>query len=213
MKTEELIADLSNRLEPRHPAAAWARLILGLAFGLATTLALLLALWGWPLEAVRQTGVPAFTMKLGFAAAMLGIGAVLANIAGRPGLRVKGRIAWLAAPLLIVGVAALVELISLPAELRLSAWLGTTWNTCLVSVTLASVPVLTGIIWGFRHLAPTKLRLAGFLAGIAAGGGSAVLYALYCPETTAAFLVSWYTLGILAAGVIGAVAAPRFIRW
>jgi len=73
--------------------------------------------------------------------------------------------------------------------------------------------VLAGIVWAFRRLAPTNLPLAGLLAGLASGSAAAVVYALFCPETTAAFLATWYTLGILAAGLIGLLVGPRLLRW
>ncbi|MDT7531192.1 DUF1109 domain-containing protein [Sphingopyxis sp. SE2] len=83
---------------------------------------------------------------------------------------------------------------------REQLWLGSTWQTCLVAITISSVPVLLGVAWAFKRLAPTRLRLAGLLVGVTSGSTVAVVYALFCPETTATFLASWYTAGIFAAG-------------
>jgi hypothetical protein len=96
---------------------------------------------------------------------------------------------------------------------RAHIWLGTTWRTCLLAIILPSLPVFAGVLWAFRRLAATNLRLAGLLAGLTAGSAAATVYALYCPETTATFLISWYSLGILAAGLIGLLAGPRLLRW
>jgi hypothetical protein len=38
-------------------------------------------------------------------------------------------------------------------------------------------------------------------------------YALTCPEDGAAFLATWYGLGILAVGGLGALLGPRLLRW
>lgn len=88
---------------------------------------------------------------------------------------------------------------------------GSMWLMCLLKIVLLSVPVFAGVLWAFRQLAPTRLRLAGLLAGLTAGSAAATIYALYCPETTATFLVS--SLGILAIGLIGALSGPRLLRW
>lgn len=213
MRTIELIDSLSADLEPSSPGAALRRLMLGTAIGTAVAVAAILTWLGAPLSAVGSTGIPAFTMKLSFVIALAGVAGILLFIAGHPGQHVGRRLLWLLLPPAVVAVTAMMELASLPAATRDDALLGSTWQTCLAAVSLLAIPIFLGIVWGFRRLAPTRLRLAGLLAGIAAGSVSAILYALYCPETTAAFLVSWYTLGILAAGIAGALVGPRLLRW
>lgn len=213
MKTSELIGQLAADLRPSPPGAALRRLTLGGGIGTAVA-ALAILMWlGTPLSAVGLTGIPAFTMKLFFGVALAGIAGVLLFISGHPGQHVGRRFAWLLLPPAVVATTALLELANLPPALRGAAFFGTTWQTCLIAVSAMSIPVFLGIVWGFRRLAPTRLRLAGLLAGLTAGSVSAVLYALYCPETTATFLVSWYTLGIVIAGIIGAIAGPRLLRW
>lgn len=213
MKTEQLIDQLVERLEPHSPGAAARRLTTGLLIGAALSAGLILLSWGAPLAAVGLTGISAFTAKLLFAFSIAAVGGVLLFASGRPGQHIGARIYWLLVPPLVVAVTAALELSSLPAPLRDDAWLGTTWKTCLVSVSSLSVPILLGTFWGFKLLAPTALRLTGALAGLTSGATAAVIYALYCPETTAAFLVSWYTLGIFSAGLIGALLGPRLLSW
>ncbi len=50
-------------------------------------------------------------------------------------------------------------------------------------------------------------------AGLLAGGVGASVYALWCRESTAAFVAVWYTLGIVACGGIGALLGPLVLRW
>ncbi len=52
-----------------------------------------------------------------------------------------------------------------------------------------------------------------FRAGLAAGGIAATMYGLHCPEWAASFVATWYSLGILASGVLGAVIGRRVLRW
>ena len=53
-------------------------------------------------------------------------------------------------------------------------------------------------------MAPTRLNAAGGAAGFAAGAWAATLYCLHCPEVSALFVLTWYTLGVELAAAIGA---------
>ena len=49
---------------------------------------------------------------------------------------------------------------------------------------------------------------------MASGGIAATAYGILpCPESTVAFVATWYTLGVAAAGLIGAVAGRFALRW
>lgn len=211
--TEQLIEQLASGVRPTSPTAALQRLLLGIAGGASVSLLLVILMFGRPAALVEYTGIPAFAMKLSFSAAMMAAAAVLLYIAGRPGHRIGKRLVWLAVPPALIAVTAVMELSATAPQFRDDVWLGSTWQTCLAGISLMSLPVLGGIVWAFRRFAPTRLRLAGLLAGITSGATAAVLYALYCPETTASFLVSWYSLGIAAAGLIGWIAGPRLLKW
>lgn len=211
--TEDLIRSLAADARPLRRGAAQWRLLSGIVAGTLVALLALALLLGPPLSAVQYTGVPAFTMKLAYAAVMAATSGILLFATGRPGQRLRMRLLWLAIPPLLVSAMAVMELTMKSPQYRMEAWLGSTWQTCLLAIVGSSIPVLAGIAWAFRRLAPTDLRLAGLLAGLAAGSAGAVAYGLFCPETTAPFLASWYTLGIGAAGLIGLVAGPRLLRW
>ena len=59
----------------------------------------------------------------------------------------------------------------------------------------------------------TRLRAAGGAAGLAAGAWAATIYCLHCPETSAIFVLTWYSVGIMLAAGAGAVLGPRLMRW
>lgn len=211
--TEELIRRLAGDVAPQRRGAAMRRLAAAITLGAILSLAALLLSLGRPLAAVQYTGIPAFTMKLSFTIAMTLISAILLFMAGRPGRRIGARLLWLLLPPALVAATSAVELVSTAPQFREEAWLGSTWQTCLFFVAALSLPVFTGIVWAFRRLAPTAPRLAAFLAGTTSGSTSAVVYALYCPETTATFLVSWYSLAILFVGLTGMLVGSRLFRW
>src|SRR3990170_7642407 len=204
--TEDLIRSLSADVRPLRRGAAQLRLLAGVVAGSLFALLALSLLVSAPLSAVAYTGVPAFTMKLAFAASMATATGILLLAAGRPGQRIGMRPLWLLIPVLLVAAMAVMELTMKAPQFREQALLGSTWQTCVAAIAGLSLPVLAGIAWAFRRLAPTNLRLSGPLAGLASGSAAAVVYALFCPETTAAFLATWYTLGILGAGLIGLLA-------
>jgi len=213
MKTEELIGVLATGLRPVRRGAAATRLAWRAAAGGVVAVALLLAILGARADLAPSLAVPGFWLKWAFTLT-LAVGSFAAALRlGRPDARMGALWIPLALPPLAVGVLALVELAGAPAEVRADLWLGSTWQRCLVFVTALSLPVLIGVLSALRQLAPTQLALTGLLAGLLAGSISAAVYVLHCPEVSAAFLATWYTLGILASGAIGALSGPRLLRW
>lgn len=211
--TDELIERLAADAEPLRSGAASRRLAGGVALGAAVAMSAIFAWLGEPLQAVPSIGAAAFAMKLLFCIAILAASFALLLIAGRPGHDLGWRWLWLLVPPALVAASAAMELAIAAPGLWDELWLGSTWPTCLLAITLLSVPVFAGILWAFQRLAPTRLRLTGLLTGLAAGSASATLYALYCPETSATFLAGWYSLGILLAGLFGLVIGPKLLRW
>ena len=119
----------------------------------------------------------------------------------------------MAVPVLGMTLIAGLELANTPSGRWLAMWLGDSWTICSRNVFLLALPIFAGLLWSFRRLAPTRLALAGTSAGIAAGAWGATLYCLHCPETSALFVLTWYTLGILGAALVGRVLGPRLLRW
>jgi hypothetical protein len=62
-------------------------------------------------------------------------------------------------------------------------------------------------------MAPTRPMLTGFAAGAFAGGVAATVYGLHCGESTMVFVGTWYTLGVLGTGLLGAVVGRWALRW
>ena len=64
-----------------------------------------------------------------------------------------------------------------------------------------------------RHGAPSRPGLAGAVAGLAAGGIAATLYAAHCTDNSPLFVATWYTLAIAILTGTGALAGRAFARW
>jgi hypothetical protein len=120
---------------------------------------------------------------------------------------------WLAVPVLVLAGIGIGELANAPPGEWFAMWLGQTWKVCALLVLLLAIPIFIGVLWSFRRLAPTRLRAAGAVAGLAAGAWAATLYCLHCPEVSALFVLTWYSLGIALAAGIGALLGPRLLRW
>jgi hypothetical protein len=152
-------------------------------------------------------------IKTTFAGAVIGIS--LANLTriARPG---GERRVSIALGFLPFGVSLIVAGVSL-ALAPLSDWramiVGQSWLLCLVCIPVNAIVPFAGMIWAMRQLAPTNLRLAGAMAGRAAGGMSTFAYALHCTDDSFPFIAVWYSLTIALCAVLGGVVGPRLLRW
>jgi hypothetical protein len=212
MTTEELIDSLSTDLPKVAPGAVGRRIALGLGLGAVGSAVVMLAWLGLRPDLAQAMLTPMFWMKLAYAAATgLILAAVLARVA-RPGARPGVLTAVAAAPFAVVALMALARFAQTPPEARQALLMGHSSMLCPWRIVAIGLPVLAGAVWAVRGLAPTRLALAGLVAGGCAGGLGAAVYAMACNETSAPFLAVWYTLGMVLLATLGA-AASRLLRW
>ncbi|MGP9819896.1 NrsF family protein [Salinarimonas sp. NSM] len=211
MRTDDLIDTLAADLAPRRPLAAG--LATACAVGLGVTLTLFLTGWGPRADLASAVESLRFLAKP-LVGALLAIGALgLAVRLVYPGASARGwAMALAAAPAAVGGFVAL-ELVALPAQAWAPALVGDNALVCLVSIPVLALPVLVSLIFGLRRGAPVRPGLAGAVAGLAAAGVAAALYAIFCTDDSPLFVATWYTLaaGIVAAA--GAIAGRRWLRW
>jgi hypothetical protein len=131
----------------------------------------------------------------------------------RPGARAGLLAAVAVAPFLVVVIMALVRLAQAPPQMQHDLLMGHSSMLCPWRILVMGLPLLAGAVWAVRGLAPTRLALAGLVAGGCAGGIGAAIYAFACDETSAPFLAIWYTLGMVLVAALGAVAGTRLLRW
>jgi hypothetical protein len=213
MRTTDLIDQLAGGLRPTMRHAALRRLARGLVIGALAAFAVVFVYFGLraDLEAALLT-VP-FWMKWGFAFAVMAIALVMCVRLSRPEGRPGELPLALATPLLMLGVIAVIQLARVPETERLALWLGHSALRCPWNIAALSIPLVVGVLWAMRGLAPTRLRWAGFSAGCLAGAAAAVVYAIHCTETEAPFVATWYSLGILLPALFGLAIGPRVLRW
>lgn len=210
MKTDDLIEALAAGLEPVRPARIHP---LWLAAALVASVAGVLLLLGLRPDLGAALTGPVFWLKGLYTVAMAGAALTLVTRLGRPG--VPPGLARYAVPAVFGSAVllALVELAFLPQDLWAQAWLGFTWTICAQNILMMSL-FAAPLIWlGARALAPTRPMASGAALGLLTGAIAATAYGLHCPEATAPFVATWYTLGMALAAGIGAVVGRFALRW
>lgn len=213
MKTEELVALLATGTTAVDRGAAMRRITLALAVGGAGSTLLMAGLLGVRPTLPQDATLAMFWVKFVFVAVLLA-GAVTAVLrASRPGAPMS-RLAWLlAAPVAALWLLAAADLAGARPDERVALMLGQTWQVCALRIALLSLPAFGALLWAMRGLAPTRLRIAGAAAGLCAGAVGALAYTIHCPELSAAFLGTWYVLGMLIPAAAGALIGPWTLRW
>jgi hypothetical protein len=213
VRTDDLINALVEDLRPASPAVlgrgimvSWtlgaALALFILVFGLGGWLNFDIAAHGWALWAKWLYTAPICVGSL-FAARALAV----------PAERVPmSSCIAIFSTVLLIGMAT-SELCHTSVWGWLSLFLGHTWLSCPGRILLIAIPILAVLMWRIRQAAPTRLRLTGAATGLASGASAAALYALGCSETSACFIVAWYSLGIAGVAAIGALLGPVLLRW
>lgn len=118
----------------------------------------------------------------------------------------------LAGPALL-GFGVVAELWSLDQAGWRMAANGKNSFLCLTVIPALGVIPLGLIIAALRRGAPTRPGLAGFCAGLLAGGIAATLYAANCTDDSPLFVAAWYPMAIGTLALLGAMLGHRFARW
>ena len=212
MKTDELIALLSQDLGPARRGMVLRWLVLGLVTGLAVSaLAMMMVLKPRPdLQFAMRDGH--FWMKICYTLALAVLGFVIVQRQAKGGADSRGPVMALAAPVVALIVLASVAL-SAPNANPARLVMGDTWMACPWLIVALSLPIFIGLFTALRRLAPTRLEMAGASAGLLAGASAATLYGFHCPEMAAPFILIWYTLGIAIAAGLGALFGRSMLRW
>ena len=213
MNLERLIETLAAEVKPVPRHAVGRRLLVGALGGVLATLVLVLTSLGRRPDLPEAMHGFAFWMKWTYTISLgLGASAMVARLA-RPEAVSLRRFWPVTIPFVLLAGVGAMEMAHTPASEWLAMWLGKTWTKCPWAVLALSAPIFIGLLWSFRRLAPTRLRAAGAAAGLASGAWAATLYCLHCPEVSAIFVLTWYTLGIALAAAAGALLGPRLLRW
>jgi len=212
-KTDDLIDTLATDLRPVRADALGRLLAKALLPGVILSGAFILFLHGLRPDLTSAMSLPVFWVK-SFYPLVLAIAGIFAlMIVARPGgLPKSAGLAAIGIYLLLV-VLGLWQLHVSPAADYPKLIFGVSYWFCPLIIIASATPVFAANIWFLRHSAPTRYRLAGSTAGIAAGAVGAWTYSWGCIENGLTFVALWYSLGIVLCGLIGLLLGPRLLRW
>lgn len=211
MNTDDLIATLATDTAVRHPTRF--TLALPLAAGVLVSVFFVIAVLGVRPNLGELATNSLFWLKCTFVGGLALIGFAAARIAAIPAGRFHALPWLLVLPVVLIVGGVIATVTNADAAERSAQFWGQTWRTCPVLIALLSLPIFAAAVYRMRRFAPTRLRLAGAVAGFASGALAALLYCLHCPELAPPFVASWYTLGILIPTALGALAGPRLLAW
>ena len=212
MKTEDLIQALKSDVGRRRasPEVVFA---LALVTSIVVAGGMLLSTMGVRPDFAAALGTLRFPFKFVVTVALATTAAavfwrMLSPVSSeRPGTALL----LLAPGLLLLGLFA--ELVALPSQAWAMAAQGKNALLCLSVVpTLGAVP-LALMLWTLRQGATTRPTLAGFCAGILAGGVAATFYAANCTDDSPLFVATWYPIAVLVLGAVGAGLGRLVARW
>lgn len=213
MKTDDMISMLAANVAPLDRRAPGRRFRWSMALGSAGSVLLMLLVFGARPHISMMLATPMFWARLAFPVALSAAALVTVTRLSRPGMSVGHGWRLVAAPLVLLWLAAAVALMLAPTGDRLPLVLGTTWRTCALNIALLSIPAFIGTVRAVRALAPTRLRMAGAAAGLQAGAIATTAYCFHCPEMEVSFWAVWYVAGMLIPFGLGAWLGPRLLRW
>jgi hypothetical protein len=213
MNTEELIAVLSTNVERVDTGKVSRTLQMVIVGGLIVALITGIAALGVRADVRDPSAFGFLVLKVGFGVAVVLLGSRYLLKHVRPGGEPRSWIFLTTVPFVAVMALASVSLISAPASHWNHMMMGDRWLDCLLSIPVIAVVPFAVITWAVRMAAPTNLTRTGALAGLVAGGISAVAYALHCTDDSLPFVALWYGGTIVLCTLAGALTGPRLLRW
>jgi hypothetical protein len=214
MKTDDLVEILSTNVEPVDWHRVSRMILVAAGAGAVVALAVIMLMFG-PRSDVLELRTWIFVAaKFAFAGAIAAVALTYLFRAARPSGEQRVSIARVVFPFAVALVTAGVSLGFAPEADWRAMILGTQWSLCFLCIPLNAILPFAAIIIALRQFAaPTHLYMAGALAGLTAGGISAVVYATHCRDDSFAFIAVWYGLTIAMCMLIGALLGRRLLRW
>jgi len=212
VKTSEFIAALAADPVP-EPIHLGRRLASALALGFLGAVSLYALVLGPRPDFAEALGTVRFALKFVDALALALPAILLVARLARPDARPGALALWLFAPLVLLAAAVVVELVVVPQDDWLPRLLGQNMRYCTTMIPMMAAPILVALIVALRAGAPQHPGWTGALAGAAAAGIAAFLYASHCPDDSPLFVATWYPLATLVCAAAGAWAGRRFLAW
>ena len=212
MRTSEFISALAADPVP-EAIHIGRRFAAALAIGLVGALILYALIVGPRPDLAEALRTIRFNLKFVDALALALPSLLLLVRLARPDAKPGALALWLLAPLILLAVAVVVELIVTPQDEWLPRLIGHNMRYCTTMIPMMAAPILAALIVALRPGAPQHPGWTGALAGAAAAGLASFLYATHCPDNSPLFVATWYPLATLVCAGVGAWAGRRFLAW
>ena len=212
MRTYELIAALSADPIP-EPIRLGRRVAAALVIGLAGSVALYVLLLGPRPDIAAACMTMRFWLKFVDSVAFALPTFLLTLRLARPDAKPGALALWLVAPFILLAAGVVAELMIVPQSAWMPRLMGANAMHCTVTIPMLAAPVLAALIVALRAGAPLHPSLTGAMAGAAAAGVGALVYASSCPDDSPLFVATWYPLATLICISVGALAGRRFLAW
>ena len=213
MNTDALIDKLSAKAAPVSAAAMTRALLLGLGGGVIVSFVLMDVWLGIRPDLMPAMHTSMYWMKFFYTLLFAAAGFWTLERLSRPGASSRTQMILEALPFALLAAWASMKLMMAPMEARMPMLMGSSHQVCPWRIIILALPVFAGVFWSLRRTAPTRPMIAGAVAGLLAGATGAFIYAFHCDESAAAFVALWYTLGIAAMGLLGALLGRFVLRW
>jgi hypothetical protein len=213
MKTDDLVSILSTNVEVVDRRQVLRNFAGAIVVGGVVSLALILLMYGLRPGLEGATAWCFLLVKLAFALGVVAFAFFALNKASRPGGDRRTPVALIVLPFVGIVLLAAISLLSAPSSHWERMIVGDEWLECLISIPIIAVVPFAAVIWAVRQAAPTNLTRAGALAGLTAGGISAMAYAFHCTDDSLPFVALWYGGTVAVCTLAGAYLGPRLLRW
>jgi hypothetical protein len=213
MKTDDLVAMLSANVEPVGGGLVGRAIAVAVAAGAVIALGTMLVALGVRADLTTTRALVFLSLKLAFAIAVVGVAVRYLTKLARPGAERGISPLTIVVPFAAVALLGAISLGSAPSAHWNRMILGDEWIECLLSIPIIAIVPFAVTIFAVRRAAPTNLVRAGAVAGLIAGGISAMAYALHCTDDSLPFVAIWYGGTIVLCTLTGAALGPRLLRW
>jgi hypothetical protein len=214
MRTDELINTLvaDHALRPRPKPVAHG-LVMAIIGGLAISAALFSVMLGLRPDILSALSTWRFDLKLSVNLVLVIAATWVALRLSSPTTTPLSATRALLVPALLLLVAVVYELVTVPASAWPSRAMGVNGAMCLASIISLSVLPLTATIYTLRRGAPTSPAMMGAVGGLLGGGMGATVFAMHCTNDSPLFVAIWYALAIGLMSMFGLVVGKHVLRW
>lgn len=212
MKTEDLIGSLvADHSQP--PKSTSNTLFYVLPLALLAAIFLFSTTLDMRPDFLEAVATWRYLLKMAVAANIAFIGIWLLFRMARPQHAPRDDLKLLPLALLPLALGIAGEMAILPLDRWPASAIGFRPLLCLGLVPLIALAPLVATLLALRRGAPQSPTAAGAVAGFAAGGMGALIYAFHCNNDSPFYVAIWYLLAIGIVTVIGAGIGRAWLRW